>query len=90
MSKMRTGRKDQPINPAAKMSGMPAEKKKMLSGYMFGSGGSNQNNMGGGVKASIGKRGSVGANVFRAKDDYGKFGSYSVEMGISIPINKKK
>lgn len=90
MSKMRTGRKDQPINPAAKMSGMPAQKSPLLSGYAFGSGGTTQNNLGGGVSANIGKRGSVSANVFRAKDNYGNFGMYSVEMGVSIPLNKKR
>jgi len=90
MSKMRTGRKDQPVNPAAKISGMPATKKPLFSGYAFGSGGITQNNMGGGFRANVGKKGSFSANMFRAKDEYGKFGSYSVEMGISIPLTKSK
>lgn len=87
---MRTGRKDQPINPSARVTGMPAQKKPFMSGYVFGSGGVSQNEMGGGVTASLGKRGSVSANMFRGKDEYGKFGSYSVEFGVNIPLAKKK
>lgn len=88
---MRTGRmqQQQPINPSARETGLGPMREPRLDGYVFGSGGKRQNEWGAGASLRLSDKVRLHGNMYRARDNWGGFGSYEVGATVSIPLNKK-